>query len=192
MQWACSKANVLKPCLSALTLLFGLETVVSTTFVILAPCFCIPKCTLISGMKSTDKNVKVNFNDKNNNIQTETWTVYRDWESICKLQRFPVTLKNILLRLLALQGREQHSNSGYWYECPMCCSVTRLNKHYISNGKGPGLKEASIVKKRGKSTRCHQSHTEDLSKSKKHDFNMFIQRYGASKWISKYLLVLEY
>ena len=61
-----------------------------------------------------------------------------------------MTLKNILLRLLALQGREQHSNSGYRYECPMCCSVTRLNKHYISNGKGPGLKEASIVKKKTK------------------------------------------
>ena len=140
-----TKKKVLKPCLFALTLLSGLETVISTTFVTLAPYF----CTLISGMKSTDKNVKVNFNDKNNNILTETWTVYRDWESICKLQRFPVTLKNILLRLLALQGREQHSNNGYWYECHMCCSVTRLNKHYISNGKGPGLKEASIVKKEG-------------------------------------------
>ena len=62
------KTNVLKPCLSALTSPSGLETVVSTTFVMLAPYFCTSKCTLISGMKSTDKNVKVNFNDKNNNI----------------------------------------------------------------------------------------------------------------------------
>lgn len=118
------KRNVLKPCLSDLTLLSGLETTVSATFLILASYFCTSKCTLISGMKSIDKNRKVNSNDKNDIILTETWRVSGDCESICKLQRFLGTVKNILLRLLALQGREQHSNNGHWYECPMYCSHT--------------------------------------------------------------------